>query len=376
MILAVLVLLVISVTFIYTASSTKALDNFGDATFFLKRQIFRILIGAFVCYLGIRIDYHEWLHLAPWFFWGSLTLLLVLVFAPGEWTLRSTRRWLLFMGFRFQPSELAKLGLILLFSKILAMKSVNIRSFFDGLLPQLILLCAACGMIMLQPDAGTALMIFFIAISILFLAGARIIHLFGIFATGLTAASLMLLSVPYQRQRLVDFWTSFTDYSSLGWQVKQSLISLGNGGLFGVGLGNSQQKMHWLPDPFTDFIYSIIGEELGLPGTIGVIALLLIIVYRGFRIAFEAPDKEGQLLAAGLTLAIGFYGLMNVAVVTHLLPTTGIPMPFISYGGSSLIVNMFGIGILINICEQGTPNAFRAVTRNTRITQKRVTIHG
>ena len=352
------ILLTLSVTFIYTASSTKALENFGDGTFFLKRQILRILIGVLIMYLAMRIDYREFLRFSPVFYWGALTLLLVLIFAPDEWTVRSTRRWLYIFGFRFQPSELAKFAIILMFARILAMKEVDNKSFLDGVISQLILLGLVCGAIMLEPDTGTALMVFVVGIYMLFVAGARVWHLLAVIAGGLTAAFMFLMSIPYQRERLFGFIDGFKDETQLGWQVKQSLISLGNGGVFGLGLGHSRQKMHWLPDPFTDFIYSIIGEELGMIGTLLVVLLFLVIFYRGYRIALAAPDREGQLLALGITFAIVLYGFMNIAVVTNLMPTTGIPMPFVSYGGSSLIMNLFVIGILLNICQQ---SGFRAL---------------
>lgn len=375
LILSVVILLVLSVTFIYTASSTKALENFGDGTFFLKRQVLRILIGAVILFLAMRIDYHEFLRFAPWFYWGALTLLLILIFAPSDWVVRSTRRWLYIFGFRFQPSELAKLALILMFARILAMKEVNTKSFADGVLPQLILAALVCGGVILEPDTGTAVMIFLIAIYLLFVAGVKIWHLFLVLAGGLASAFAFLMSIPYQRERLFGFLEGFHDTTQLGWQVKQSLISLGNGGVFGLGLGHSRQKMHWLPDPFTDFIYSIIGEELGTIGTFLVVLLFLIIFYRGYRIALVAPDREGQLLALGLTFAIVLYGMTNIAVVTNLLPTTGIPMPFVSYGGSSLIVNLFGVGILLNICQQSGFRALKPVRlRNARKSSRKIKI--
>ena len=245
-----------------------------------------------------------------------------------------------------------------MFARILAMKEVDNKSFLDGVISQLILLGLVCGAIMLEPDTGTALMVFVVGIYMLFVAGARVWHLLAVIAGGLTAAFMFLMSIPYQRERLFGFIDGFKDETQLGWQVKQSLISLGNGGVFGLGLGHSRQKMHWLPDPFTDFIYSIIGEELGMIGTLLVVLLFLVIFYRGYRIALAAPDREGQLLALGITFAIVLYGFMNIAVVTNLMPTTGIPMPFVSYGGSSLIMNLFGIGILLNICQQ---SGFRAL---------------
>ena len=360
LLMAVLLLLVISLTFIYTASSTKAEDTFGDSTFFLKKQLFRILIGAVGMYFAMWVDYHKILRHSRLFFWGSLTLLIVLLFAPAEWTVRGTRRWMIVAGFQFQPSELAKYAIVALLARVLAMQELDIKRFNDGVLPQIILAGAVCGAVLLEPDASTALMIFFIVSVLLFVAGARMLHLVAIFGGGMAAVAAALLTIPYQRERLFDFITSLKDSSQMGWQVKQSLLSLGNGGFFGVGLGQSRQQMHWLPDPFTDFIFSIIGEELGLLGTLGVVALFLVVIYSGFRIAVTAPDREGMLLATGITITIAGYALMNMAVVTHLVPTTGIPMPFISYGGSSLIMNLFAVGVLLNISYQGGARSLKA----------------
>ncbi|MCA9733833.1 putative lipid II flippase FtsW [candidate division KSB1 bacterium] len=351
---SIAVLLVISLTFIYTASSTKAMETFGDDTFFLKRQMLRILIGFVVLVLAMRIDYHRLLELTPIIFWVALTLLIVLLVAPHEWTLRGSRRWLNIVGFRFQPSEIAKYALILMYARVLSMPDVNMKRFTDSILPQLILTGVVCGIIILEPDMGTMLMVLMICILMLFVAGAQIWHLAAVFLSGLTGVAVALVFVPYQRARLMDFLHAYMGKGEIGWQIKQSLISLGNGGLTGIGLGGSRQKMHWLPDPFTDFIGSIIGEELGLLGTWFLIFLFTVIIFRGFRIALSAPDREGQLLAAGITISISLYAFMNLAVITHLAPTTGIPIPFVSYGGSSLIMNLFGVGILMNIYHHGS----------------------
>lgn len=352
-ILVVLLLLVVGLTFIYTASSTKALERFDDDAFFLKRQLLRLLVGALILYVIMRTDYHLVLRISPWVFWLSLTMLIAVLFLPQELAIRGTRRWIQLAGFSFQPSELARLSLILMFARVLSMPGVDMKKFTDGVLPQIILTALVCGLILLEPDTSTGLMTLLIVLGLLFVAGARSAHLFAVSTTALLAAVTALLSVPYQRSRLLSFLHSIWNDSEVSWQVKQSLISLGNGGVFGIGLGQSRQKMHWLPDPFTDFIFSIIGEELGLIGTLGVMALFIYLMFRGFRIAWHAPDREGQLLAAGLTLSLCLYAFMNVAVVTHLVPTTGIPMPFVSYGGSSLIMNLFAIGVLLNISYQG-----------------------
>ncbi|KAA3612103.1 MAG: putative lipid II flippase FtsW [Calditrichaeota bacterium] len=354
LLLSITVLLVISLTFIYTASSTKAMEAFGDDTFFLQRQMLRILFGFGVLLVIMRIDYHKLLDFSPIIFWVSLTLLIVLLVAPEEWTVRGTRRWLNISGFRFQPSEIAKFALILMYARVLSLPDVDMRRFVDSVLPQLLLTGVVCSLIILEPDMGTTLMVFMICIFMLFVAGAKLWHLATVIAVGLLGAAVTLAFVPYQRTRLLDFWHSYTGKGEIGWQIKQSLISLGNGGITGIGLGGSRQKMHWLPDPFTDFIGSIIGEELGLLGTLFLLFLFIVIIFRGFRIALAAPDREGQLLAAGITIAISLYAFMNIAVITHLAPTTGIPIPFVSYGGSSLVMNLFGVGILMNINHHGS----------------------
>ena len=373
LLLSVAALLVISLTFIYTASSTKAMEAFGDDTFFLKRQVVRILIGFIVLVVALRVDYRKILDKTPVLFWISLTLLIILLVAPESWTVRGTRRWLVIAGFRFQPSVIAKYALILMYARVLSMPDIDMRNFLDSILPQLLLTGVVCGMIILEPDLGTMLMVLMICILMLFVAGARLWQLAAVIFSGAAGAALGLILVPYQRTRVLSFWYAYTGKGEIGWQIKQSLISLGNGGLTGIGLGGSRQKMHWLPDPFTDFIGSIIGEELGLLGTWFLIFLFVVIIIRGFRIALSAPDREGQLLAAGITISIALYAFMNFAVITHLAPPTGIPIPFVSYGGSSLVMNMFGIGILLNIHHHGSSKRrkpARGVKSGRRISQR------
>lgn len=354
LLIAVVFLTVVGLTFIYTASSAKAAEKFGDSAYFLKRQLVRVVLGLVAMALIMRVDYHRIVKHAPWIFWPALTILLFLLFAPESWSVRGTRRWISLMGVQFQPSELAKYALIFMLTRVLTLPGIDMKKFTDGVLPQLILTAMVCGTVLLEPDASTALMIFFIALMILFAAGAKAVHLFNVLMAGLLITVVTLMMNSYQRSRILSFISSLGNENELGWQVRQSLISLGSGGFFGVGLGQSQQKMHWLPDPFTDFIFSIIGEELGFLGTLTVLLMFVLIIYRGFRIALNAPDTEGQLLAVGITGTIGLYAFVNMAVITHLVPTTGIPMPFISYGGSSLVTTLAATGILLNISYQGS----------------------
>jgi cell division protein FtsW len=348
---AVLVLLLFSICFIYTASSARAERLYDDSAFFLKRQLQRVAIALVIMFFVIRIDYRRVLKYSPPAYWLSLALLVFLLFAPESWMIRGSRRWLLLGPLQFQPSELAKFALIFYLAGNLTKPEIDPENFVDGVLPQLILIGAVVLTVAMEPDLGSALAIATIALIMLFVSGAKLGHLFFVIFTGVLSAASLLWRVAYQRGRVESFIETIFGDSEPAWQVRQSLISLGNGGLFGVGLGQSKQKLLFLPDPFTDFIMAIVGEELGLIGTLAVILLFFIVIWRGFHIAHRAPDRAGKLTAIGVTSAIGLYALINAGVVIHILPTTGIPLPFISYGGSALIMNLIGIGVLLNISQ-------------------------
>jgi len=347
----VMVLLLFSIFFIYTASSIRAERLYEDSAFFLKRQLIRVILALVIMFLIMRVDYHRVLMYAPPVYWFALALLVFLLFAPESWMIRGSRRWILLGPLQFQPSEFAKYALIFYLAGNLTKPDLDPENFVDGLLPQLILIGAIVLGVALEPDLGTALAIATISFIMLFIAGAKLGHLFFLIFGGVMAAVSMLWRVAYQRGRVESFFSAMFGDAEPAWQVRQSLISLGNGGLFGVGLGQSKQKFLFLPDPFTDFIMAIVGEELGLFGTLAVIVMFFIIIWRGFHLAHRAPDRAGKLTAIGITSAIGLYALVNAGVVTHILPTTGIPLPFVSYGGSALMMNLFGIGVLLNISQ-------------------------
>lgn len=347
----VMVLLLFSIFFIYTASSARAERLYEDSAFFLKRQLIRVAIALVIMFFIVRVDYHRVLSYSPPAYWLALALLVFLLFAPESWMIRGSRRWIMLGPLQFQPSELAKYTLIFYLAGNLTKPDIDPENFVDGLLPQLILIGAVVLGVALEPDLGTALAIAITALIMLFVAGAKLGHLFFLVFGAVLSAVSMLWRVAYQRGRVETFIESMFGNAEPAWQVRQSLISLGNGGVFGVGLGQSKQKLLFLPDPFTDFIMAIVGEELGLLGTLMVILLFFIIIWRGFHIAHRAPDRAGKLTAIGVTSAIGLYALVNTGVVTHLLPTTGIPLPFVSYGGSALMMNLFGIGVLLNISQ-------------------------
>lgn len=354
LLVAVLLLLLLSVYFVFTASSARAERLHQDSMFYLKRQMIRLLLGLLLGFLMMRLDYHHVLRVSPLVYLFSVGLLVALLFAPEAWTIRGSRRWLLLGPVQFQPSELAKYGLIFYLAMNLAKPQLDIRKLGDGLAPQLLLAGVVVVTVALEPDLGTALIIAATVAAMLFLAGARLSHLFALLSSVVLAGLALTARVAYQRGRVEAFVDSLMGHAEPAWQVKQSLIGLGTGGLLGVGLGQSKQKLLFLPDPFTDFILSIIGEELGLIGTLTVVVLFLIILWRGFSIARQAPDAAGRLTAFGITCTIGLGAFVNMSVVTNLLPTTGIPLPFVSYGGTALIMNLIGIGVLLNISTQGS----------------------
>ncbi len=352
LLMAVLVLLVFSVCFVYTASSPKAERSYDDGAYFLKRQLLRLGLALLLMVAMLRADYRKILRWSPLLYGVALILLIVLLFLPESMAIRGAHRWIQVGQMQIQPSELAKFSLILYLAANLSKPDLNLRNFAGGLLPPLLLIGAPVLLVAIEPDMGTAMLITLIAFTMLFLQGAELKHLFALISSGLLVALALLSKVAYQRGRVEAFVESMLGDSEPAWQVKQSLIGLGNGGLAGLGLGKSKQKLFFLPDPFTDFIMSVIGEELGLIGTLLVLAMFFVILWRGLKIAQQAPDGSGRLLALGITSAIGIGAFVNIAVVTNMLPTTGVPLPFVSYGGSSLVVHLMAVGLLLNVSRQ------------------------
>lgn len=358
----VLLLLLFGISFIYTASATRAERDYDDSAFFLKRQLMNAAIALTVMFIALRIDYHFYFRYATMGYGLAVILLIAVLLAPSSWIVRGSRRWIMLGGMQFQPSELAKYALIFYLSANLSSKKFDIENFRYGLLPQLILIGIVGALIAVEPDLGSAGLVMVIGVALLLLANARWSHLALVGGAALAAVIPYMLRASYQRERIMNYVASMFGESQPQWQVKQSLISLGTGGIFGVGLGQSRQRLLFLPDPHTDFIMAIIGEELGLIGTAAVVMLFLIFVIRGFQISGRAPDRVGQLLAAGITVCIGAYAFVNAGVVTSLLPTTGVPMPLISYGGSALLLNLFGVGVLLNIAGQAKRATVRPVS--------------
>jgi cell division protein FtsW len=338
---------------IYSSSSIYAWERYNDGFFFLKRHLSFMLIGALLTFLFMVIDYRRLKDISRPLLFISL-LLLVLVLIPGIGReVSGARRWFRFKMLSFQPSELVNLALIIYVADFISRKGNLIKTFLKGFLPPMCILGACAILIMLQPDLGTTLALGFVVIVMLFVAGVRLAYIISLVLSSIPLLYVLIFSVPYRRARIMAFINPWLDPKGTGFQIIQSQIALGSGGIFGVGLGHSRQKLFYLPAAHTDFIFSIIGEELGLIGTVAVIGLFIIFIQQGIKIIKNAPDKFGYFLSLGLVLMITFRAIINIGVSCGMLPTKGLPLPFISYGGSSFIFDMVCVGILVNIARTG-----------------------
>ena len=320
---------------------------------FLKNHLKRLLIGMVFLISFLVFDYRTLKQLAPFLIISSLFLLIITksIYLLNGYSWYKPARWLSIGSLGFQTSDIARFSIIIYMAYYADKKRENLKDFQNGLLPALIILFIIMSLIIIQPDYSTAIMIGILGIVILFIGGARISQISISCASALLLGIPVLLSREYRRQRILSFF-GIGDNPDFGYQANQSLISLGNGGLFGTGLGNSIEKNHFLPTPHTDFIFAIIGEELGfLMGTVPVLTLFLFIFFQGIKIAKNCTDPFGVLLSIGIVTNLILYAFVNAAVVTGLLPVTGLPMPMVSYGGSGMIINMSLIGILLNISQ-------------------------
>lgn len=344
---AVICLLVIGVLMVFSASSVSAYNQYNNAYYFFQRQIIWAVLGIIIMLTVSGIDYYRFKNLA---FSGYILglLCLVAVLAAGK-TINGAKSWILLGPMSFQPSELAKPLVVLELARILSQKQKKIRSLREGLGPPLVSLGVVCGLIMLQPDLGTTMVLLLTGFTILFVARARFIHLSLLAGAGAVVAAFLMTMKSYRLERLQTFIDPWRDPLGSGYQIVQSLYAIGSGGLFGLGLGQSKQKYLWLPEEHNDFIFAVIGEELGFIGAAGVLLLYALLAGRGLQVARKAPDTFGRLLAAGLTSMILVEAIINLAVVTGSMPVTGVTLPFISYGGSSLLFKLLGMGILLNV---------------------------
>lgn len=348
-IIPTLLILTIGVIMVYSASAILAFHDFGDSFYYLKRQLIFAVLGVIAMTVTMQVDYQVWKKVANI---GLIVgfILLVIVLIPGIGVVRGgARSWLGISSFGIQPSEFIKMAMIVFMAKVLSESDSRITSFNKGLLPMLLILGTAFGLIMLQPDLGTGSVLLGATLLIIYTAGARLSHLAWLGVVGLAGFAGLIAAAPYRLQRITSFLDPWQDPLGAGYQIIQSLYAIGPGGLVGLGLGMSRQKYSYLPEPQTDFIFSIIAEELGFIGAATVLFLFLLLIWRGMRTAITAPDSFGSLLATGIVGMIAVQVIINIAVVTGMMPVTGITLPLISAGGSSLTLMLTAIGILLNI---------------------------
>lgn len=351
---AILMLLVISVVMVYSSSSVVALTTYDDSAFFMKRQLLWAAVGLAFLTLAMRIDHRRLSDQRVVLAIMAISfILLAVTLVPGIGRLvNGSRRWLRFGMMSFQPVELAKFAIVVYLSYYIAKKGERIRDFMNGMVPAYVVTAVFLSVAVLQPDFGSAMTLAAVAGIMLFAGGANIFHIGGTLLAALPFIIFAVAHKAYRWRRIVAFLDPWSDPQGAGHQIIQSFLAFGSGGVFGRGLGEGRQKLFFLPERHSDFIYAVIGEELGLIGALAVILLFLIILWRGVRIALAVGDPFSRLLALGITLLICLQGLINMAVVTGLLPTKGIALPLVSYGGSSLVVTMAALGVLLNVSKE------------------------
>ncbi len=347
----VLGLVSFGVVMVYSASAIMAADRFHDPMHFLKKQGIWAGLGMAALFAGLLLDYRRLQRfVAPLLVLSFVLLVLVLVPPFGQ-EINGTRRWLRLGPVSFQPVELAKLSLLLYLAAFIARRGDAMASFTRGLLPLLMMAGAMAGLTMLQPDMGNAVVLMVLTLGLAYLGGARGSHMGLIAGAALPLCAVAIAMRPYRLRRVLAFMHPWDDPQNSGFQIIQSFLALGSGGWFGRGLGESKQKLFYLPESHTDFIFAIIGEELGLLGALIVVALFALLIWRGLRAGLRAPEPFGAYLALGLTAMLATQALVNLCVVTGMLPTKGLPLPFISFGGSALTMTLFSTGVLLNISQ-------------------------
>ena len=348
-ILVTALLLFSGVIMLYSASSPFSLRHYGSDTSMLIRQLIAAGVGIVALIALESWDYHNLVLLNDVLLVGGIFLTLLTILPIGL----SDGRWLPLGPLTFQPTEAVKFSLILFMAHSLSRKGDKIKTFSEGVLPYLILLGLLSAIVILQPDLGMILVLGAVTMALLFFAGARILHLLLIGAASIPLIFMAIRFAPYRFDRLLSFLNPQAYSQSTGYQTLQSLTAIGSGGLLGRGLGASHAKLFYLPQSHNDFIMSVLAEELGLIGVIAIVTLIGLLVWRAFRIAEAASDRLGQLLAMGIGFALGFQTLVNLGVVIGLLPVTGLTFPFFSNGGSSLIITLALVGVLLNVSKQG-----------------------
>ncbi len=349
---AIMALLVIGFIMVYSSSAVRGYIQYDDPYHYLKMEILWVTMGLVAMFISMSIDL-QWLRK---FAKPALIIAIVLLIAvkiPGIGRrVNGADRWIGLGPLSIQPSEVIKLSMVLMMSHVLALNPHMIQSFRKGVLPILALMGVIAGLIMLQPDLGTTLVIAATTFFMLIAAGAKAGHILALAGTGLGLVVAAIAAAPYRMRRIFAFLDPWADPLGNGYQTIQALLALGPGGLFGLGLGQSRQKFLYLPENHTDFIFAMIGEELGFIGATLIVLLFFLFAWRGFRVAMRVPDTFMGFLAVGLTAMISIQAMINMGVVSGVLPVTGITLPFISYGGTSLVFTMLGVGVLLNISKE------------------------
>lgn len=351
LLIVVFALLGAGIVMVFSASEVTALNDFNDSYYFLKRQVLWALVGIPAMFFMANYDYHKLKKIAfPLLIITCISL--PMVFIPGVGIEKNgSHRWINLGISTFQPSELAKLAIIIFLASSLSSNKDILKSFFKGLLPYLFIIGVLCGLVFIQKHLSSTVIIFLVGMIILFVAGAKIYHMIGLGLAGIIGVIAAILVEPYRFDRFKAFLDPWAYKSEEGYQVCQSLMAIGSGSWFGLGLGASKQKQLYIPEPHNDFVFSIIGEELGLLGAAVVLLLFLIFIWKGIKIAVHSPDMLGSLSAVGITSLIALQVVINVGVVTSSIPATGQPLPFFSAGGTSLVFLLAGVGILLNISK-------------------------
>lgn len=345
----VLVLLCFGLIMCFSASAPSAQVQHGDSYYFLRKQLMWVVLGLVAMGLTMRIHYSIWKKYTGAIVIASMVLLVITLFMPA---INGARRWIGIGSASFQPSEVAKLAVIMLFAKRLEKQNWDKARYIQDFLPYLLVVGVYGALLLLEPHFSCTMLICLVAYIMLYVSGARWSHLLGTLVPLIPAIGLIAVISPYRLKRITTFFDPFSDPTGDSWQIIQSLYAIGSGGLFGLGLGQSRQKYLYLPEPQNDFIFSIICEELGFLGAIAVIGLFALLIWRGIYIAINAKNRYSCLLATGITALIAVQVVINIAVVTSSMPVTGMPLPFFSAGGSSLVFVMAAMGILLNISKE------------------------
>jgi cell division protein FtsW len=350
LLMTTLVLVGIGVVMVYSASMPVAQEWYGSGYYYLKRQLVRLGLGVLMMLIGMKLNYGLWRKLSYAMLGVCFGLLVLVLVSPLARVSNGAQRWLAWGGFSFQPTEIAKWGLIVYLAHSLAkLKDGRDKDGSARTLPIFVVLGAMCLLVAWQPDLGNCLIMVALALVLFFIAGVKLRYLAALGLIFLSGFLFLVSRFAYSQRRILNFLNPWRDPTGAGFQLTQSFLALGRGGLGGVGLGASRQKVFYLPEAHTDFILAVIGEEWGFIGLALLLLLFAVLIWQGLAVARRTPDSFGSFLAAGITSMIGLQALVNMGVVAGLLPTKGLPLPFVSYGGSALVLNMLGMGVLLSI---------------------------